>query len=40
MEKKESRVGTFKIYNLSQDIEVGSEIELWFGYESRYWILF
>ena len=23
-------VGTFKIYNLSQDIEVGSEIELWF----------
>ena len=27
-------VGTFKIYNLSQDIEVGSEIELWFGYES------
>ena len=25
-------VGTFKIYNLSQDIEVGSEIELWFGY--------
>ena len=27
-------VGTFKIYNLSQDIEVGSEIELWFGYAS------
>ena len=25
-------VGVFKIYNLSQDIEIGSEIELWFGY--------
>lgn len=32
---EEGKVGvaTIKIYNLSQDIEIGSEIELWFGYE-------
>lgn len=31
---EEGKVGvaTIKIYNLSQDIEIGSEIELWFGY--------
>lgn len=31
---EEGKVGvaTFKIYNLSQIIEIGSEIELWFGY--------
>lgn len=33
---EEGKVGvaTIKIYNLSQIIEVGSEIELWFGYDS------
>ncbi|MDD7410009.1 hypothetical protein [Fusobacterium gastrosuis] len=31
---EEGKVGvaTIKIYNLSQDVEIGSEIELWFGY--------
>ena len=33
---EEGKVGvaSIKIYNLSQIIEVGSEIELWFGYDS------